>query len=47
MKLSNLSSFETVNTESLNIINGGVSALVESSRNDSKQKDCKKHDEFN
>ncbi len=47
MKLSNLSSFETLNTQSLNVISGGLSALVESSRNDSKEKDCKKHDTFN
>ncbi len=47
MKLSNLSSFETLNTQSLNIISGGLSAVVESSRNDSETKDCKKHDTFN
>ncbi len=48
MRLSNLSSFETLNTQSLSFINGGAAALADDSkRNDSETKDCKKRDVFN
>ncbi len=45
MKLSNLSSFETLNTESLCFVNGGT-AVEDSKSGDSEKKDCKKHDTF-
>ncbi|CAL2081138.1 ComC/BlpC family leader-containing pheromone/bacteriocin [Tenacibaculum sp. 190524A02b] len=45
MKLSKLTSFETLNNETVETITGGA-ADRDSRRNDSETKDCKKGDVF-